>query len=95
MWIYDHNFDVALDYAGDAFAIAGARAASDGVAFHDYAGDPSAIAAVHAAFPEQQMVFTEKTLWGIAGVARAAEYFRAGSTSYGRGCGCSCPRAPP
>ena len=82
VWIYDHNFDDAVDYTGRAFAVAGARSASDGVAFHDYAGDPSAIAAVAAQFPEQAMVFTEKTLWGVAGVARAAQYFRNGSISY-------------
>jgi glucosylceramidase len=82
VWIYDHNFDHAVDYSTRAFATDGARAAIDGVAFHDYAGDPSAIASVAARFPEQAMVFTEKTLWGVAGVARAAEYFRNGSISY-------------
>jgi glucosylceramidase len=82
LWIYDHNFDAALDYAGGVLASADARAASDGVAFHDYAGDPSAIADVRAAFPDQDMVFTERTLWGVAGVDRVAQYFRDGSTSY-------------
>jgi glucosylceramidase len=83
VWIYDHNFDAALDYTGDLFAAGSdARAASDGVAFHDYAGDPSAIADVAAHFPEQDMVFTERTLWGIGGVDRVAQYFRNGSTSY-------------
>jgi glucosylceramidase len=83
VWIYDHNFDAALDYTGDLFATGSdARAASDGVAFHDYAGDPAAIAAVSAQFPEQDMVFTERTLWGVAGVDRVAQYFRNGSTSY-------------
>ncbi len=82
VWIYDHNFDDAVDYTERAFAIAGARAAVDGVAFHDYAGYPSAIGDVEARFPEQQMVFTEKMLWGVAGVDRAAQYFRNGSISY-------------
>ena len=82
LWIYDHNFDAALDYVGDAFADPAARAACDGVAFHDYAGDPTAMAAVRRRFPEQQIVFSEKMLWGIAGVDRVAQFFQNGATSY-------------
>jgi glucosylceramidase len=82
LWIYDHNFDKALDYATDALSIPGALDATDGVAFHDYAGDPSAMSDVRARFPDKDMVFTEKMLWGVWGVDRAAQYFRNGSTSY-------------
>lgn len=81
-WIFDHNFDTALDYATDVLRDPAARAASDGVAFHDYAGDPSAMTAVHERFPDQDLVVTEKTLWGVAGVDRAAQYFRNWSQSY-------------
>src|SRR5260221_11640629 len=56
IWIYDHNFDAALDYATAVFADGDARAASDGVAFHDYAGDPHAMTAVHDRFPDHDIV---------------------------------------
>ena len=82
IWIFDDTFARAVDYASDAFADPAARAATDGVAFHDYGGDPSAMSAVHGLFPEKDMVFTEKTLWGVAGVDRVAQYFRNGSISY-------------
>jgi glucosylceramidase len=82
LWVYDHNFDAALDYAGDLFRDPAALAASDGVAFHDYAGDPTAMSAVHAQFPGKDIFFTEKALWGVAGVDRAAQYFRNWSRTY-------------
>jgi glucosylceramidase len=81
-WVYDHNFDAAADYAGDLFRDTDALAAADGIAFHDYAGDPSAMTALHDLYPGLDMVFTEKTLWGVAGVERAAQYFRNWSTTY-------------
>ena len=37
---------------------------------------------VHGAFPTKDMFFTEKTLWGVAGVERAAQYIRNWSRSY-------------
>ena len=82
VWLYDHNFDAAVDYATDAFADDDALAVTDGVAFHDYGGDPSAMTEVHARYPTQHLVFTEKTLWGVAGVDRAAQFFRNWSTTY-------------
>ena len=83
VWIYDYNFDDAVDYTTRAFAIAGARAAVDGVAFHDYAGDPSAISDVESRFPEQQMVFTEKMLWvSPASIARPSTSATALSATY-------------
>ncbi len=82
LWIYDHNFDAAVDYANDVFADPEALSVTAGIAFHDYAGDPSAMSALHDRFPDKDMVFTEKTLWGVAGVDRAAQYFRNWSRTY-------------
>lgn len=82
VWVYDQNFDVGLDYVRGIFADRAALAAVDGVAFHDYAGDPSAMSAIQAAYPGMDMLFTEKALWGVAGVDRAAQYFRNGARSY-------------
>jgi glucosylceramidase len=82
IWAYDHNFDTALDYATDMFRDPLALAATDGVAFHDYAGDPTAMSEVHDRFPDKDMIFSEKALWGVAGVDRAAQYFRNWSRTY-------------
>lgn len=82
VWVYDQNFDVGVAYVKGIFQDPAARSAADGVAFHDYAGDPSALSALRALYPEKDMLFTEKTLWGVAGMDRAAQYFRNGARSY-------------
>ncbi|HET9986984.1 MAG TPA: glycoside hydrolase family 30 beta sandwich domain-containing protein [Kofleriaceae bacterium] len=82
VWAYDHNFDAVVDYATDVLRDPAARAVISAVALHDYAGDPSAMTAVHEQFPGLDVVFTEKTLWGVAGVDRVAQYFRNWSRSY-------------
>jgi glucosylceramidase len=81
-WIYDQNFDVGVDYARAVFRDPQALAAADGTAFHDYSGDPSAMTTLHALYPEKDIFFTEKTLWGVAGMDRAAQYFRNWARSY-------------
>ncbi len=81
-WIFDQNFDQGVDFAQDVFADPDALAATDGVAFHDYAGDPSAMTTLHDLYPDKDVFFTEKTLWGVAGVDRAAQYFRNWARSY-------------
>ena len=82
VWVFDQNFDHGVDYASTIFGDPAARAATDGVAFHDYAGDPSAMTTLHDRFPDKDIFFTEKTLWGVAGVDRAAQYFRNWARSY-------------
>jgi glucosylceramidase len=82
VWVYDQNFDVGVDYARAIFADPAALAATDGVAFHDYAGDPSAMSTLHALYPDKDVFFTEKALWGVAGMDRAAQYFRNWARSY-------------
>jgi len=82
IWAYDHNFDAVVDYATDVLRDPSAAAVISGIALHDYAGDPSAMSAVHERFPDHDLVFTEKTLWGVAGVDRAAQYFRNWARSY-------------
>jgi glucosylceramidase len=82
VWIYDQNFDVGVDYARGVFGDLQALAAADGTAFHDYAGDPSAMSTLHALYPQKDIFFTEKTLWGVAGMDRAAQYFRNWARSY-------------
>jgi glucosylceramidase len=82
VWIFDQNFDVGVDFARAVFGDPQALAAADGTAFHDYAGDPSAMSSLHALYPQKDIFFTEKTLWGVAGMDRAAQYFRNWARSY-------------
>ncbi len=82
VWVYDQNFDVGVSYVQGIFGDAQARAAADGVAFHDYAGDPGAMSTLHTLYPDKDIFFTEKTLWGVAGMDRAARYFRNWARSY-------------
>jgi glucosylceramidase len=82
IWVFDHNFDIGPAYSTTILSNPAAAAATDGVAWHDYAGDPSAMSTLHNAFPTKDMFFTEKTLWGVAGVERAAQYIRNWSRSY-------------
>ena len=82
VWVFDQNFDHGVAFATAIFGDSAARSATDGVAFHDYAGDPSAMTTLHERFPDKDIFFTEKTLWGVAGVDRAAQYFRNWARSY-------------
>jgi glucosylceramidase len=82
VWVYDQNFDVGVDYVSAVFRDSQALSAADGVAFHDYAGDPSAMSTLHGLYPHEDIFFTEKTLWGVAGMDRAAQYFRNWARSY-------------
>jgi glucosylceramidase len=81
-WVFDHNFDIGVAYAQTIFSDPAALAATDGVAFHDYAGDPTAMTTLHDLHPDKDIFFTEKTLWGVVGVDRAAQYFRNWSRTY-------------
>jgi glucosylceramidase len=80
--ILDHNFDMAMSYAANILRDPGAYDATDGVAFHDYGGEPDAMSELHRAFPDKEIFFTERSLWGTAGVDRLAQYFRNWSTTY-------------
>ena len=48
----------------------------DGVAFHDYSGDPSAMSTVKAAYPDKDVLMTERSVWGTSGADRIVQYFR-------------------
>jgi glucosylceramidase len=82
IWIFDHNFDIGVAYSTTILSDAAAAAATDGVAWHDYGGLPTEMTTLHTAFPNKDIFFTEKTLWGVAGVERAAQYIRNWSKSY-------------
>lgn len=56
---YDHNCDHP-DYPLTVLSDAGARAFTDGSAFHLYAGDISALTQVHNVYPDKNVYFTEQ-----------------------------------
>jgi O-glycosyl hydrolase len=81
IWAFDHNFTDGPTYAQGVLT-ADARSSVDGIAFHDYAGDPSAMATVKAAYPDKDVLMTERSVWGTAGADRIVQYFRNQSTLY-------------
>jgi O-glycosyl hydrolase len=81
IWAYDHNFSEGQSYAAGVLT-ADARSSVDGIAFHDYAGDPSAMAAVKAAYPDKDVMMTERSVWGTAGADRILQYYRNQATFY-------------
>lgn len=82
IWIFDHNFSDAWSYACPILHDEAARMASDGIAFHDYEGEPSAMTELKAAFPEQGIYLTERSIWGAAAADRMVQYFRNWASSY-------------
>jgi glucosylceramidase len=86
IWAFDHNFSDGPSYAqgvlGTATSHSNAYSSVDGIAFHDYSGDPSAMAQVKAAYPDKDVLMTERSVWGTAGADRLIQYFRNSSTLY-------------
>ncbi|AWB43519.1 beta-1,6-glucanase [Paenibacillus sp. CAA11] len=56
---YDHNWDQGVRYADKLLSNEGARAYTDGTAYHCYAGEPEAMSEVHAEHPDKGIYFTE------------------------------------
>lgn len=81
IWAFDHNFSEGASYAAGVLT-ADARSSVDGIAFHDYAGDPSQMASVKAAYPDKDVLLTERSVWGTAGADRIVQYFRNQATLY-------------
>ena len=82
IWAYDHNFDSAWSYVPATLDDATGNAATDGVAFHDYAGNPSVMTEVRNAYPNKNIMMTERSVWGTAGADRMAQYFRNWAAGY-------------
>jgi glucosylceramidase len=86
IWAFDHNFSDGAAYAGGVlggpYAHSSAYSSVDGVAFHDYGGNPSAMTTVHNAYPDKDVMMTERAVWGTAGADRIVAYLRNWSTMY-------------
>lgn len=82
IWIFDHNFQDAWMYACPILNDEAGRSASDGIAFHDYEGEPSIMTELKAAYPDQTIHMTERSIWGVSAADRIAQYFRNWAASY-------------
>jgi glucosylceramidase len=82
LWIHDHNFDNTLSFPGNVLADPAAYAATDGTAFHDYGGTPSQMTDLHNLYPNKEIFFTERSVWGAEGMDRIAQYFRNWACTY-------------
>jgi glucosylceramidase len=82
LWIHDHNFDNTLSFPGNVLADPAAYAATDGTAFHDYGGTPSQMTDLHNLYPNKEIFFTERSVWGTEGMDRIAQYFRNWACTY-------------
>jgi len=82
VWIYDHNFDMARWFVEPMLADADARAAIDGVAFHDYAGSPTEMSRLKQMYPDIPFYMTERYIGTPAGLARYVQQLRNGARCY-------------
>jgi glucosylceramidase len=96
LWSYDHNFSQAWEYIPGVLGskesgFTDAYNAVDGIAFHDYHGDPITkehddeivkMSQIKEAYPDKNVMITERTVWGTAGANRIALYFRNWASSY-------------
>jgi glucosylceramidase len=82
IWIFDHNFNQAMTYPASILQDPEAYAALDGVAFHSYEGRAEQMGELHAAYPEVDLYFTERSTFGVRGIDEILRYFRNGAKSY-------------
>jgi glucosylceramidase len=82
LWIFDHNFNQAMTYPARILQDPESYAAQDGVAFHSYEGRVEQMGELHAAYPEVNLYFTERSTFGVGGIDEILQYFRHGAKSY-------------
>ena len=82
LWIFDHNFNQAMAYPARILEDPESYAALDGVAFHSYEGRVEQMGELHAAYPEVNLYFTERSTFGVRGIDEILQYFRHGTKSY-------------
>jgi len=83
LWINDFNiYDWETNNYRSVLLNTGARAATDGVAFHDYWGLLTGMAKAATDFPEKGVYLTERAVWGTKGGDRIGQYLRNYSRIY-------------
>jgi len=82
IWILDHNFDMAMNYAAEILDDPAAYEVVEGTAFHSYRGEVSAMTELHNAYPEKAIHFTERSCHGASGMEDVAEFYRNWAQDY-------------
>jgi glucosylceramidase len=82
LWIFDHNYNQAMTYPAMILKDPESYAALDGVAFHSYEGRVEQMGKLHAAYPEVDLYFTERSTFGARGIDEILQVFRHGCKSY-------------
>ncbi|MFK7824835.1 MAG: carbohydrate-binding protein [Oligoflexales bacterium] len=84
--VWDFNVeipdDLSFNYISTIYKHTAAFDSVIGAAYHGYWGDPSGMSRLHDSFPNKEIWFTEKSLWGVKGMEELASYLRNWSTSY-------------
>ncbi len=82
LWLHDHNFDNLVSWTSPIWSNPEYAAAADGSALHDYGGDVSEMTKHHNLWPNKNLYFTERSVWGTDGMAKVIAAFRNWSRSY-------------
>ncbi|MCL2665485.1 MAG: hypothetical protein FWE82_07730, partial [Defluviitaleaceae bacterium] len=82
IWIYDHNFDMADVFVAPLLEDAEARAAFDGVAFHDYGGSPEVMGELARKYPDIPFYMTERFIASVSDMDNLVQQLRNGAQSY-------------
>jgi glucosylceramidase len=82
IWVYDHNFNMARNFVEPMLADGEARAALDGVAFHDYGGSPSEMGRLKQMYPEVPFYMTERFIARPADMDNYVQELRNGARCY-------------
>ena len=83
VWIHDFNpLDWTQNNVQAMYDDPQVLSDSDGTAFHDYWGEPAIMSDEHNKHPNKDILLTEHSNWGTAGMDRVIQYFRNWAVSY-------------
>ncbi len=84
IFVFDHNPSDASSFLQSLYSIKDINDYIDGIAFHDYSGDLSIMQQMKDRFlnENQDVMLTERSVWGTSGAISIINYFRNGAVSY-------------
>lgn len=82
IWVFDHNPQDLVNFVTPIWDNPEAYDIIDGSAVHDYGGPISEMGRHHDLWPNKNLYFTERSVWGTAGMANIVNIFRNWSRSY-------------
>jgi glucosylceramidase len=85
IWIHDHNFNgwVDADSILSSLERMGKKEIVKGIAFHNYESYPiDSLLVLQSRYPDVKLLFSEKSEFGVKGMANIVDYFRHGFSSY-------------